>query len=167
LPALPACALQAKAQAEKQDLLNRLNNAVAQRNAAREEALMLDAKLKQMQDDMDSGRLQPAGGMAAAAAAAAAAGMATPPSGAAGMTDEGMMDRMRRFMQQIPGSSPMRDGTPMATPSGECARLALLLWSDMAGQHELVLALSHSEHPQLCLCPLCCVPACWLCRSHL
>jgi hypothetical protein len=139
-------ALQAKAQAEKEDLLNRLNNAVAQRNAAREEALMLEAKLKQMQDDVESGRLQPAGGLAAAAAAAAAAGMATPPSGAAGMADEGMYDRMRRFMQ-IPGSSPMRDGTPLATPSGECARLALLFWSNLAGQDVLVLALSHSEHP--------------------
>ena len=123
-----APALQAKAQAEKQDLLSRLNNAVAQRNAAREEALMLEAKLKQMQEDVESGRLQPAGGMAAAAAAAAAAGMATPPGGATGMTDEGMMDRMRRFMQQIPGSSPMRDGTPLATPSGECTLLALLCW---------------------------------------
>ena len=118
-------ALQAKAQAEKEDLLNRLNHAVAQRNAAREEALMLEAKLKQMQDDVESGRLQPAGGLAAAAAAAAAAGMATPPS----------------FMQ-IPGSSPMRDGTPLATPSGECARLALLFWSNLAGQDVLVLALS-------------------------
>lgn len=29
--------------------MNRLNNAVAQRNAAREEALMLEAKLKQLQ----------------------------------------------------------------------------------------------------------------------
>lgn len=40
---------QSKAQAEKADLMNRLNNAVAQRNAAREEALMLEAKLKQLQ----------------------------------------------------------------------------------------------------------------------
>lgn len=113
---------QAKAQAEKQDLLNRLNNAVAQRNAAREEALMLEAKLKQLQDDVESGRLAPVG--AAAAAAAASAGMLTPPPGMAGMAgaaggpDEGMMDRMRRFMQQIPGTSPQREGTPLATPSG-------------------------------------------------
>lgn len=158
---LPVCALQAKAQAEKQDLLNRLNNAVAQRNAAREEALMLEAKLKQVQDDVESGRLQPAGGMAAAAAAAAAAGMATPPGGAAGMTDEGMMDRMRRFMQQIPGTSPMRDGTPLATPSGECAPAWL-------GQLVLVFALSHSDHPSL-LSPLlhACLPAYSLCRPHL
>ena len=92
---------------------------MAQRNAAREEALMLEAKLKQLQDDMESGRLLPAAG-AAAASAAAAAGMLTPPPAGAG-ADEGMMDRMRRFMQQIPGSSPIRDGsTPMATPSGEC-----------------------------------------------
>ncbi len=153
--------------------MNRLNNAVAQRNAAREEALMLEAKLKQLQvgagwnaafgcvagkvdraslsecrwpvlvlpcttnclclhptnvppasvlvqDDMQSGRLAPvaaAGAAAGAAAAAASAGMVTPPPAtAAAAGDEGMMDRMRRFMQQIPGTSPM--GTPMATPSG-------------------------------------------------
>ena len=165
-PALhPPAHLQSKAQAEKADLMNRLNNAVAQRNAAREEALMLEAKLKQLQvcgenlddsglgawqawcavgqvhlccfpsapttapasapvqDDMQSGRLAPvaaggvAGATAAAAAVASSAGLVTPPPAAAPAAgDEGMMDRMRRFMQQIPGTSPM--GTPLATPSG-------------------------------------------------
>lgn len=79
---------------------------------------MLEAKLKQMQDDVEAGRLLPAAG-AAAVSAAAAAGMVTPPPGGTPGTDEGMMDRMRRFMQQIPGSSPVREGaTPQATSMG-------------------------------------------------
>jgi hypothetical protein len=36
--------VQNKHQAQVQDLMNRLNNALAQRNAAREEALMVEAR---------------------------------------------------------------------------------------------------------------------------
>lgn len=112
---------------------------------------MLEAKLKQLQDDVEAGRLAPVapGGAGAAAAAAAAAGMATPPPGAAGAMDEGMMDRMRRFMQQIPGSSPLRDGTPMATPSG-----ALL--QGFLG----AVAAPHGPACSQCMCLHCCVHLC-------
>lgn len=110
---------QARAQATEADLHKRLNNAVAQRNAAREEALMLSAQLKKLEEDVEAGRLV----VPVAVGAAAAAGMATPPPAAAAAaaaaqppgSDEGMMDRMRRFMQQIPGTSPLRD---VATPVG-------------------------------------------------
>jgi hypothetical protein len=92
-------------------------------DAAREEALMLEAKLKQLENDMEAGRLQHVGG-----AAAANAGMLTPQATVPAVTvaEEGMLDRMRRYMQQIPGStSPVRDagsvaGTPMPTPAGGC-----------------------------------------------
>ncbi|KAL4445379.1 hypothetical protein ABPG77_011204 [Micractinium sp. CCAP 211/92] len=120
--------LEARAQATEADLHNRLNNAVAQRNAAREEALMLSAQLKKLEEDLEAGRLvapEAAGAAAAAAAAAGMAGMETPPPAAAAVaaadaqppgSDEGMMDRMRRFMQQIPGTSPLRE---VATPVGQ------------------------------------------------
>ena len=41
--------------------MNRLNNAVKQRNAAREEALLASEKLKKLEEDLESGRLAPAG----------------------------------------------------------------------------------------------------------
>ena len=107
---------------------------------------------------MQSGRLAPvaaAGSAVTAAAAAASAGMVTPPPAAAVADEEGMMDRMRRFMQQIPGTSPM--GTPMATPSGGCRVLRPhRVVCPAAVQREAVLALPsfvplsyckrHSDH---------------------
>lgn len=39
--------------------MNRLNNAVKQRDAAREEALLATQKLNQLQEDIDSGALVP------------------------------------------------------------------------------------------------------------
>ena len=50
--------LQAKAGAQVKDLMNRLNNAVKQRNAAREEALLASEKLKKLEEDLVAGRLQ-------------------------------------------------------------------------------------------------------------
>lgn len=35
--------------------MNRLNNALAQRNAAREEALMVEARLKQLHEELEAG----------------------------------------------------------------------------------------------------------------
>lgn len=92
---------------------------------------MLEAKLKQVQEEVAAGRLLPAAGAAASAAGAGAAtptGMVTPQPATAPASEEGVYDRMRRFMQQIPGASPGRDGTPMATPLGEspCAARCLL-----------------------------------------
>ena len=55
------------------DLMNRLNNAVKQRNAAREEALLASEKLKKLEEDLEAGRLQMASPAVAAAAAAALA----------------------------------------------------------------------------------------------
>ena len=45
-----------KAKEHEQDLVNRLNNAVAQRDEAREQALMANAKLEQLQKDLSSRR---------------------------------------------------------------------------------------------------------------
>ena len=68
-----ACWLQSKAQATKDDLMNRLSNACKQRDAAREEALLSSEKLAKLQEDIDSGALQPA-------SAAPAPQPAAPPS---------------------------------------------------------------------------------------
>jgi hypothetical protein len=58
---LSAGCRQSKAGAQVKDLMNRLNNAVKQRNAAREEALLASEKLKKLEEDLESGRLAPAG----------------------------------------------------------------------------------------------------------
>jgi hypothetical protein len=70
---------QAKAQAVKDDLMNRLNNAIKQRDAAREEALVAAEKLVKLQEEIDSGALVPAGSAAAASAGAGPAASLTPP----------------------------------------------------------------------------------------
>lgn len=74
--------LQSKASGQVKDLLNRLNNAVKQRNAAREEALLASQNLKKLEEDIEAGALQPAAPAAAAAAQQPLA--ATPPATAAG-----------------------------------------------------------------------------------
>ena len=53
------CRVQAAAAAVKTDLMNRLNNAIKQRDAAREEALLATQKLNQFQEELDSGALTP------------------------------------------------------------------------------------------------------------
>lgn len=62
----------AAAAAEKADLINRLNNAVDRRNAASEEVLMLEAKVKQLQvggaEAMQGGQLKTTGALAVCAA---------------------------------------------------------------------------------------------------
>ena len=97
------------AKTQVEELVARLNNAVAQRNEAREEALMAGAKLKQLQDEIASGKLAPAltqtqtptPTSGAAAAAGAASGhlvaSATPPSGG------GFVERARYYMSMSPG----------------------------------------------------------------
>ena len=50
---------QSKAAATKEDLMTRLSNAVKQRDAAREEALLAVEKLNKLQEDMEAGVLQP------------------------------------------------------------------------------------------------------------
>jgi len=97
--------IMAKSQAE--DLMGRLNNALAQRNEAREQALMAEARVKQLQEDIESGKLMPAGVLAAAGGvgghliAASPSQMGSGPQG-----EEGMMDRVRRYMTAVPGASP-------------------------------------------------------------
>ena len=49
--------LQTAAENVKADLMNRLNNAVKQRDQAREDLLLATQKLTQLQEDMDSGAL--------------------------------------------------------------------------------------------------------------
>ncbi|KAK9844720.1 hypothetical protein WJX74_005896 [Apatococcus lobatus] len=62
--------LESKAQATKDDLMNRLSNACKQRDAAREEALLSSEKLAKLQEDIDSGALQPASSVPATQPAA-------------------------------------------------------------------------------------------------
>lgn len=52
--------------------MTRLSNAVKQRDAAREDALLAAEKLNKLQEDLDAGLLQPAAGPPAAPSAAAA-----------------------------------------------------------------------------------------------
>ena len=68
--------------------MNRLNNALKQRDAAREEALLSKEELKKLQEDVESGALVPQAAVAAAAAAAAASAIpaATPTSARAPST---------------------------------------------------------------------------------
>ena len=56
--------------------MNRLNNSLKQRDAAREEALLSKEELKKLQEEVESGALVPRAAVAATAAAAAAS--ATP-----------------------------------------------------------------------------------------
>ena len=83
---------------------------------------MLEAKLKQLQDDVEAGRLVSPAAAAAAAGALAMTPMSVGGSEGGGAGEEGsMFDRMKRYMQQIPGTSPMRENgsTPSAAASGE------------------------------------------------
>ncbi len=91
--------MQSKASGQVKDLLNRLNNAVKQRNAAREEALLASQNLKKLEEDIESGALQPAG--AAAAAQLREAEPATPAAPAAAAAA----------------------GSPMSADSGACCAL--------------------------------------------
>ncbi len=75
---------QTKAASVKADLMTRLGNALKQRDAAREEALLAAAKLAKLQEDLDAGLLAPAAPPAAAATAAAPPAAATPPGADAG-----------------------------------------------------------------------------------
>lgn len=64
--------------------MNRLNNAVKQRNAAREEALLASEKLKKLEEDLEAGRLQMASPAPSQAGMPTADGSGTPdePGGA-------------------------------------------------------------------------------------
>ena len=73
--------VQSKASGQVKDLLNRLNNAVKQRNAAREEALLASQNLKKLEEDIETGALQPA---AAAGAQQPPPPAATPPASVPG-----------------------------------------------------------------------------------
>ena len=64
--------VESKATAVREDLMNRLNNALKQRDAAREEALLSKEELKKLQEDIERGSLVPRAAVAAAEAAAAA-----------------------------------------------------------------------------------------------
>ncbi len=50
--------VQSKSASVKDDLMNRLSNAIKQRDAAREEALLAAEKLNKLQEDLDNGVLQ-------------------------------------------------------------------------------------------------------------
>ena len=109
--------LQNKAQMELEDLMKRLNNAVSQRNDAREEAVMASAKLKQIQDDMASGKvaLMAPSSSAVSATAAAVAAASSPTSGhlvATTPSSGGVRERMQRVYASV---SPTQNGAPSTT----------------------------------------------------
>lgn len=133
--------LEAAKVAQVKDLMNRLQNAVNQRNAAREEALMAGEKLKKLEEEMESGRLvaSPGGAMG---------GMAT--GGVAPTPDAGMMDRVRQYISAGPSLSPSgllgargRDGvspqgtTPASiTPRGSIMRMRFADGGDLLTPEE-------------------------------
>lgn len=81
---------QSKAAATKEDLMTRLSNAVKQRDAAREEALLAVEKLNKLQEDMEAGVLQPpAVSVPAQPSASPAAAALTPPPYPGGATEPG------------------------------------------------------------------------------
>lgn len=130
--------LEASKNAQVKDLMTRLQNAVNQRNAAREEALMAGEKLKKLEEEMESGRLVASPG---GAAAGAAAGMGPTP-------DAGMMDRVRQYISAGPSLSPSgllrgREGvspqgaTPASiTPRGSIMRMRFAEGGDLMTPEE-------------------------------
>ncbi len=81
---------QSKAAATKEDLMTRLSNAVKQRDAAREEALLAVEKLNKLQEDMEAGVLLPPAAPAPAQPSASPATAAlTPPAYPGGATEPG------------------------------------------------------------------------------
>ena len=86
--------VQSKAAATKEDLMTRLSNAVKQRDAAREEALLAAEKLNKLQEDLDAGLLQQPAPAAAtpplpSMPSAGQAAALTPPAYAGGATEPG------------------------------------------------------------------------------
>lgn len=76
--------LEASKNAQVKDLMTRLQNAVNQRNAAREEALMAGEKVKKLEEEVERARLAPS----------------------PGVPDAGMMDRVRQYISAGPSLSP-------------------------------------------------------------
>ncbi|KAL6769329.1 MYO1 [Auxenochlorella protothecoides x Auxenochlorella symbiontica] len=108
-----------RAAGQAADLMSRLNNALAQRNAAREEALMVEARLKSVLEEEGRGVRSASGALAVAVPGGTPVNLgpgpeATPgtaPARAAPAEEGGVFDRVRRYM-----TSPSREpGTP-ATP---------------------------------------------------
>ncbi|DBA65606.1 TPA: hypothetical protein ACH3X2_002670 [Trebouxia sp. C0005] len=114
--------VESKATAVREDLMNRLNNALKQRDAAREEALLSKEELKKLQEDVESGALVPRSAVTAAEAAAAlaatqaassaassaaaAAAAATPSVSAPHAQDPGMIAQARRYISTATPSTP-------------------------------------------------------------
>lgn len=94
------------ARTQVEDLMNRLNNAVAQRNEAREEALMSSAKLKQLQEEISAGRISTPGVGSGHLVATATPTTATPPPASGSV-----FERLQQKMYPSPG----RENT-MPTP---------------------------------------------------
>ncbi|CAL5219117.1 g891 [Coccomyxa viridis] len=95
--------IESKAAATKEDLMTRLSNAVKQRDAAREEALLAAEKLNKLQEDLDAGLLQQPAPAAAtpplpSMPSAGQAAALTPPAYAGGATEPGMLERARKYM---------------------------------------------------------------------
>ena len=105
--------LESSKNAQVKDLMTRLQNAVNQRNAAREEALMAGEKVKKLEEEVERARLAPS----------------------PGAPDAGMMDRVRQYISAGPSLSPSgllrREGGPSPhgttpgtiTPRGSVMRM--------------------------------------------
>ena len=112
--------MQSKAKTTKDDLMNRLNNALKQRDMAREEALSNGDKLAKVQDEIESGSFVPAAQLQEALAAAAAAnaqarasrasGEVARPSGELPRTPPGQQLAQLREDADAGSITPVQDG---------------------------------------------------------
>lgn len=114
--------------------MNRLNNALKQRDAAREEALSSGDKLAKLQEELESGAFVPAAqlleAVAAARKSAAAAAPAAAPAGAHAQpmgeprTPQGQIaqPRLQEDLGALPYAATSPDGeAAMQASGGQCA----------------------------------------------
>ena len=94
--------------------MNRLNNAVKQRNAAREEALLASEKLKKLEEDLESGRLATAG---PGPSPGAATPLGTPTADGAAPDEPGVAPHLR----DSPHSAYLRDCRLLQAVHGQAA----------------------------------------------
>ncbi|CAL8460835.1 g366 [Coccomyxa elongata] len=113
--------IEAKSASVKDDLMNRLSNAIKQRDAAREEALLAAEKLNKLQEDLDNGVLQ--GAPQNLGSASPSQSLSTPPPFPGG-TEPGMLERARKYMgmpaspgRPLPGIPDSNGSTPPGLPS--------------------------------------------------
>ena len=92
--------------------MNRLNNALAQRNQAREEALINAAKLKELQAQVVEGKVTPVAQQPITPQSGHLVAGATPP------TSAGMLERMQRMYSTMSPSKELPSPATQAVPGG-------------------------------------------------